>query len=243
MSLQGDVRNLHQSSCKRSCMYIWLEWGYSLQSLFCHRRFPWLCVTSKTTPIWWAGNLLWAHYLSWIENNCPVTALKSGRGRIFSSFLSPCGIGKNYCSLMKLTVDNLLVIGWTDLFLVQWGNLIAIHKISNETVCKIKLQLTVQCLPLTFTSIANDFFPHLPSAWSFLMIGDCNERKRRKVQGFHFVEAFFPKEMAVAWGHLKHWLLCIGIVKALWPTLPEHCDLLQLMDPSAQTNYKTDSHF
>lgn len=132
---------------------------------------------------------------------------------------------KNYCSLTKLTADNLLVIGWTDLFLVQRGNLIAIHKISNETVCKIKLQLTVQRLPLTFTSIANDFFPRLPSAWSFLMIGDCNERKGRKVQGLHFVEAFFffpPKEMAVAQGHLKHWLLCIGIVKALWPTLLEH---------------------
>lgn len=75
------------------------------------------------------------------------------------------------------------------------------------------------------------------------MIGDCNERKGRKVQGFNFVEAFFPKEIAVAWGHLKHWLLCIGIVKALWPTLLERCDLLQLMDPSAQINYKTDSHF
>lgn len=77
---------------------------------------------------------------------------------------------------MKLTVDNLLVIGWTDLFLVQQGNLIAIHKISSEAVCKIKLQLTVQRLPLTFTSIANDFFPHLPSARSFLMTGDCIER-------------------------------------------------------------------
>jgi len=65
---------------------------------------------------------------------------------------------------MKLAVDNLLVIGWTGLFLVQWGNLIAIHKISKETVCKIKLQLTVQRLPLTLTSIANDFFLHLPSA-------------------------------------------------------------------------------
>lgn len=64
---------------------------------------------------------------------------------------------------MKLTVDNLLVIGWTDLFLVQQGNLIAIHKTSNEAVCKIKLQLTVQHLPLPFTSIVNDFFPHLPS--------------------------------------------------------------------------------
>lgn len=77
------------------------------------------------------------------------------------------------------------------------GNLIAIHKISNEAVCKIQLQLTVQRLPLTFTSIANDFFPHLPSAWSFLMIGDCNEKRGRKVQGFHFVEAFSPKEMVV----------------------------------------------
>lgn len=144
---------------------------------------------------------------------------------------------------MKLTLDNLLVIEWTDLFLVLWGNLIAIHKISIETVCKIKLQLTVQRLPLTFTSIANDFFPHLPSAWSFLLIGDCNERKEREIQGFNFMKAFFPKEMAVAGGHSKHCLLCIDIVKALWPILLEHCDLLQLMDLSAQINYKTDSHF
>lgn len=63
---------------------------------------------------------------------------------------------------MKLTVDNLLVIGWTDLFLVQQGNLTATRKTSNETVCKTKLQLTVQYLPLLFTSIVNDFFPHLP---------------------------------------------------------------------------------
>lgn len=63
---------------------------------------------------------------------------------------------------MKLTVDNLLVIGWTDLFLVQQGNLIATHKTSNETVCKTKLQLTVQHFPLPFTSTVNDSFPHLP---------------------------------------------------------------------------------
>lgn len=78
------------------------------------------------------------------------------------------------------------------------GNLIAIHKISNEAVCKIKLQLTVQRLPLTFTSIANDFSPHLPSACSFLMIGDRNEERGRKVQGFHFVAVFSAKEMSVA---------------------------------------------
>lgn len=133
---------------------------------------------------------------------------------------------KNYCSLTKLTADNLLVIGWTDLFLVQRGNLIAIHKISNETVCKIKLQLTVQRLPLTFTSIANDFFPRLPSAWSFLMIGDCNERKGRKVQGLHFVEAFFfffsPKRNGCSTRSFETLTALYWFVKALWPTLLEH---------------------
>lgn len=39
--------------------------------------------------------------------------------------------------------------------------------------------------------------------------------KGRKVQGFYFVVAFFAKEIAVAGGHLKHRLLCIGIVKIL----------------------------
>lgn len=147
---------------------------------------------------------------------------------------------------MKLTVDNLLVIGWTDLFLVQQGNLIAIHKTSNETVCKIKLQLTVQRLFLPFTSIVNDFFPHLPSASSFLMIGDCHEGEKGAriwLCGGLFCKRNGCGMRSVGWGRLKHWLLCIGIVKTLWPTLLGQCDLLQLMALSAQINYKTDNHF
>lgn len=201
---------------------------------------------SKTTfskPFQYSNQWSHSRCIRCHELKATILLLKLRRDVIFQTSFPLCGVGKNYCSLTKVMVDNLLVIGWAGLFLVQWGNLIAILKITNETVCKIKLQLTVQRLPLTFTSIANDFFPHLPSAWSFFLIGNCNERKWRKVQGFLFLEAFFSA-MKWQWQEVTWNTDCFVLV------LLKHCDprclitvLVQLMDLWALINYKPNCHF